>query len=275
MGKVSGRVAVVTGAATGIGRATALELAKRGCDLALVTRQNKDGLAETAASIQRLGRRASVHMADVADRQAMAKLPDEVLAEHGHVHVLVNNAGVTLMGEFEELSLENMQWIIDINLWGVLHGTKFFLPAIRRENWGHICNVSSLQGLLALSSQTTYSATKFAVRGFSEALRGELAPHGIGVSVVFPGLIKTEVVRSARAQGEAALKMQRDLGRVVDRFAMSPEACARDIVDGIERNRARTLITGSARVVDVLKRVMPTTIDSLTARMMRLEIPNF
>ncbi len=275
MGKLAGRVAVVTGAATGIGRATALVLAKRGCDLALVTRQNKEGLEETAHAVSRLGRRATVHMADVGNREAMSKLPDEVLAQHGHVHVLVNNAGVTLMGEFEDLSLDNIAWVVDINLWGVLHGTKFFLPAIRRESWGHICNISSLQGLLALTSQTTYSATKFAVRGFSEALRGELAPHNIGVSVVFPGLIKTDVVRSARAQGDAALKMQTDLARVVERFAMNPEACAAEIVDGIEKNRARSLITGGSRVVDVLKRVMPTTIDAITARVMRLEIPNF
>ncbi len=275
MSKLNGRVAVVTGAATGIGHATAVELARRGCDVALVTRKNREGLEQTATEIRALGRKATTHIADVADREAMSKLPAEVEAAHGHVHILVNNAGVTLMGEFGDVSLENMDWIININLWGVLHGTKFFLPLIRRERWGHVCNVSSMQGILALTSQSTYSATKFAVRGFSESLRGELAPHNIGVSVVFPGIIKTDVVKSARAQGEAAIKLQQSLGKVFARFAMEPEPCARQVVDGIEHNRARTLITGSTRVADVLKRVMPTTIDALTARMTRMGIPEF
>lgn len=275
MGKLKGRVAVVTGAATGIGHATAVELAKRGCDIALVTRKNREGLEHTADEIRALGRKASMHMADVADRVAMSKLPAEVEAAHGHVHVLVNNAGVTLMGEFEDVSLENMDWIININLWGVIHGTKFFLPLIRRESWGHICSISSMQGLLALTSQTTYSATKFAVRGFSESLRGELAPHNIGVSVVFPGIIKTDVVTAARAEGEAALKLQRNLGKVIARFAMEPSTCAKQIVDGIEHNRARTLITGSTRVADLMKRVMPSMTDTITARMTRMGIPDF
>lgn len=275
MGKLSNRVAVVTGAASGIGHATAVELARRGCDVALVTRKNVEGLERTADEVRALGRKASTHMADVGDRAAMAKLPAEVEAAHGHVHILVNNAGVTLMGEFEEVSLESMDWIININLWGVLHGTKFFLPLIRREKWGHVCSISSLQGLLALTSQTTYSATKFAVRGFSEALRGELAPHNIGVSVVFPGIIKTDVVGAARAEGEAALKLQRNLGKFISKYAMEPSVCARQIVDGIEKNRARTLVTGSARIADVLKRVMPSTVDALAARMTRMGIPDF
>jgi len=275
MGKLSNKVAVVTGAATGIGHATAVELARRGCDVALVTRKNVEGLERTAQEIRALGRKASTHMADVADRAAMAKLPAEVEAAHGHVHILVNNAGVTLMGNFEEVSLENMDWLININLWGVIHGTKFFLPLIRRESWGHICNISSMQGLLALTSQTTYSATKFAVRGFSESLRGELAPHNIGVSVVFPGIIKTEVVNAARAEGEAALKLQRNLAKVLSRFAMEPAQCARQIVDGIEKNRARTLVTGSTHVADLLKRLMPSGTDTVTAFMTRMGIPDF
>jgi short-subunit dehydrogenase len=275
MGKLTGRVAVVTGAATGIGKATSLELARRGCDVALVTRANKAGLDEVAEAIRALGRKASVHMADVGDREAMSKLPAEVEAEHGRVHILVNNAGVTLMGDFEEVSLENMDWIVNINLWGVLHGTKFFLPLLQREDWGHVCNVSSMQGIMALTSQTTYSATKFAVRGFSEALRGELAPQNIGVSVVFPGLIKTEVASSARAEGDAAMKLQKNLKKFMGRFAAEVEPCAKQIVDGIEKNRARTLITGPTRMVDLFKRVMPTLTDALVAPLSRKGIPDF
>ncbi len=272
---LEGKVAVVTGAATGIGKAVAVELAKRGADLALVTRNNRSGLEEAAREVRALGRRASVHLADTADRERMAKLPDEVVSEHGGVHVLVNNAGVALFGDFETQSLENIDWIVGTNLWGVLHGCKFFIPYIEREGFGHICNVSSLQGLLALTSQSTYAATKFAIRGFSESLRGELSPHGIGVSCVFPGMIKTAIVSSGRADGAEAGKLRSSLGRYVEKFAMPAEECARQIVDGIEHNDARVLIAPESHVIDALKRVFPSAVDSAVARMMRRGLPNF
>ncbi len=268
------KVAVVTGAATGIGRAVALELARRGCDVALVTRHNRAGLEEAAGEIRALGRRASVHLADTADRGRMAELPAEVVGELGAVHVLVNNAGVTLFGDFEQQSLENLDWIVGTNLWGVLHGCKFFLPYLRREGWGHICNVSSLQGLLALTRQSTYAATKFAVRGFSDSLRGELAPLGIGVSCVFPGMIKTGIVATGRADGAEGSNLRSSVASYVDRFAMSAEACARQLVDGIEHNQARVLITPESHVADVLKRLSPTSVDRVFASMMRMGLPN-
>lgn len=273
MSKLQGRVAVVTGAATGIGRATALELARRGCDTALITRSNRAGLEATAAEIESMGRRATIYMADVTDREAMARLPAEIERAHEKIHILVNNAGVTLMGDFQDQTFENMDWIVDINLWGVLNGSKLFLPALMRQEWGHICNISSLQGILPLTTQTTYSATKFAVRGFSEALRGELAPHNIGVSAVFPGLVKTEVVNAARTDGEESKKAQANLASFVEKYALAPEKCAIKIVDGIEKNRARTLVSGSTVVFDWMKRLMPTLTDRLVARMMRGGIP--
>lgn len=272
---LDGKVAVVTGAATGIGKAVAVELAKRGCDLALVTRSNQSGLEETAQTVRSLGRRASLHLADTADRERMAKLPDEVVREHGGVHVLVNNAGVTLFGDFEAQSLENIDWIVGTNLWGVLHGCKFFIPYLAREGFGHICNVSSLQGLFALTSQSTYAATKFAIRGFSESLRGELAPQGIGVSCVFPGMIKTDIVNAGRAEGADAGKLRASLERYVDKFAMPAEECARQIVEGIEHNEARVLIAPESHVIDALKRVFPSAIDTAVARLMRGGLPNF
>jgi short-subunit dehydrogenase len=274
MSKLEGRVAVVTGAATGIGRATALELARRGCDLALITRNNAAGLEATAAEVESIGRRATTHMADVTDRAAMAKLPEVIEGAHGKIHILVNNAGVTLMGDFQDQTFENMDWIVDINLWGVLNGTKLFLPALLRQEWGHICNISSLQGILPLTTQTTYTATKFAVRGFSEALRGELSPHNIGVSAVFPGLVKTEVVSSARTEGENQERAQKNLAKFVEKYALDADSCAKKIVDGIEKNRARTLVTVSTIVFDVMKRLMPTLTDTLVARMMRRGIPD-
>lgn len=138
MSILNGKVAVVTGAATGIGRATALELARRGCDVALITRSNRAGLEATAAEIEAIGRKASTHMADVTDREAMSLLPDEIERTHGKINILVNNAGVTLMGKFQDQTFENMDWIVNINLWGVLNGTKLFLPALLRQDWGHI-----------------------------------------------------------------------------------------------------------------------------------------
>ncbi len=273
MTKLSGKVAVVTGAATGIGSATALELAKRGCDLALVTRKNKQGLEEIAEKIRAMDRKVSIHIVDVGVRSAMLELPDIIENEHGKINILVNNAGVTLMGEFEDLDVEDMDWIINTNLWGVIHGSKFFLPAIKRQEWGHICNISSMQGIMALTSQTAYSATKFAIRGFSEALRGELSPHNIGVSAVYPGLIKTNVVSSARVKGEDAAAMQKSLDKFVQKFAMASEPCAKKIVDGIEKNRARVLITGATWFFDIMKRLFPTLTDTVVAMGTRRGIP--
>ena len=274
MSQLEGKVAVVTGAATGIGRATALELAKRGCEVALITRSNGAGLAATAAEIELLGRKATTYMADVRDRQAMARLPGDIEHAHGKINILVNNAGVTLMGDFQDQTFENMDWIIDINLWGVLNGTKLFLPALMRQDWGHVCNISSIQGILPLTTQTTYTATKFAVRGFSEALRGELSPHNIGVSAVFPGLVKTEVVKAARTEGEESARAQNNLAKFVDRYALDADVCARRIVTGIEKNRARTLVTGSTVVFDLMKRLMPSATDTIVARLMRRGIPD-
>lgn len=265
MRRLEDRIAVVTGAASGIGRATAVELARRGCHLALVTRRDREGLEETARQVQALGRKATLHMADVSDRQRMQALPDEVIAEHGHVHILVNNAGVTIMAEFEDHSLDDLDWIIGTNLWGVLHGTYFFLPYLKREEEGHIVNVSSIQGLLALPAQASYSATKFALRGFGEALRGELSPHRIGVTTVYPGLVKTNIVASSRVRGEDQENLRTWLAPYIASRTLAPEKCARRIVGGIRRNRARVRITTASHLADWSKRLLPTVTDTVVA----------
>jgi short-subunit dehydrogenase len=267
--QLADRVAVVTGAASGIGRATAVELARRGCHLALVTRRDRDGLEETARAVHALGRKTSLHLADVADRERMAALPQEVIDAHGHAHVLVNNAGVTVMSSLEDHTLEDLDWILGTNLWGVVYGTYFFLPWLKREPEAHVLNVSSLQGLMAMPNQSTYSASKFALRGFGEALRGELAPHGIGVTTAYPGLVRTHIIEASRFHGEDQESLRSWLSGYVERRTLAPEKCARRMVRAIERNRARVRITASSYLADWLKRLLPTTTDTVLAAMQR------
>ena len=264
------RVAVVTGAASGIGQALALELARKGCHLALVTRRNKRGLEDTATGIEALGRKVSLHMADVSKREQMEALPEEVVAVHGHVHILVNNAGVTLMGDLEQQTFDDFEWVLGINLWGVIFGCKVFLPHLMREGEAHVVNISSIQGLLALHSQTSYVASKFAVRGLGESLRGELQPHGIGVTTVFPGMINTNVVRASRTAGEEGAKLKEWTAKYFAAKALAPEKCARKIVRGIEKNKARVLITPESHIADALKRLFPSGTDTVMSVLQRL-----
>ena len=197
MRKLDGRIAVVSGAAGGIGRGVATALAHKGCDLALVD-ISAEGLEETAKRVEQMGRKATQHRVDVSDRAAMQVLADEVVRRHGHVHIVVNNAGVAVSGSFEEQSWEDLDWIVGINFWGVVHGCKVFLPYLRLEDEGHIVNVSSMLGFLGVPGSSSYCATKFAVRGLSEALWAELSDTKIGVTSVHPGAIATNIIASAR-----------------------------------------------------------------------------
>jgi short-subunit dehydrogenase len=262
MKHLAGRVAVVTGAASGIGRAVAVELAGRGCALALVD-VNEGGLAETADRVRAAGRKVSVHVADVADRARMERLPAEVLAEHGHVHVVVNNAGVAVSGRLVDQSLDDFAWIVGINFWGVVYGCKLFLPQLLREDEGHIVNLSSLFGLLGVPTQVSYNATKYAVRGISEALISELSGTRVGVTSVHPGGIRTNIVRSARASTPKDAEDNRNSVDLFERFAMAPEKAARKIVRAIERNQARVRIGFESYLTDWLKRLAPVTVQRL------------
>jgi short-subunit dehydrogenase len=254
MKQLRDRVAVVTGAASGIGRAVATLLARKGCDLALVD-VNDEGLRETARSVEAAGRKASLHVVDVADAAGMRALPEQVIAEHGHVHVLVNNAGVALDARFEDSSLEDLRWIVGINFWGVVHGCKFFLPYLRREEEAHIVNLSSLFGIVGVPANSAYCATKFAVRGLSEALWTEVSGDGIGVTSVHPGGIRTNIARAARGVPGADPKERAEM---FDRLARtSPERAAAKIVRSIERGAQRVRITPETYVGDWLKRLFP------------------
>jgi NAD(P)-dependent dehydrogenase (short-subunit alcohol dehydrogenase family) len=262
------RVAVVTGAASGIGRATAVALAQKGCDLALVD-VNGAGLDETAREISGLGRMATRHLVDVSSKQQMQALAKDVLAAHGSVHVLVNNAGVGVAALFEHHSLEDFEWLMGINFWGVIYGCKFFLPMLLEADEAHIVNVSSVFGFVGMPMNAAYCASKFAVRGFTETLRAELANTHVGVSCVHPGGVATNIVRNSRMNEAGGFEgLQK---RTEDQFKrmLPPEKAAQVIVAGIERNRARILITPEAYLIDVAKRLFPALSSELLGKRWR------
>jgi short-subunit dehydrogenase len=253
MKKLSDRVAVVTGAAGGIGRATSVALAKEGCHLALCD-VNTVGLEETAALAREHGRKVSTHIVDVSNKARMQSFVEEVIEQHGQVHILVNNAGVTVTSPFEDHSLEDFEWIVGINFWGVIYGCKMFLPYLQKADEAHIVNLSSLFGLLGVPSQSSYCATKFAVHGFSESLWVELRDQGIGVTSVHPGGVRTDIAKSARTVSAA----QKDMAiGVIDRFSVSPEHCAKLIVQAIKKNKMKQLVTRESHFVAIAKRLAP------------------
>jgi len=244
--------AVVTGAASGIGRALAQELAARGAHLALAD-VVEEGLAETAASIEG-DRRVSTHVVDVSDLDAMRAFVDAVVAEHGAVHLVINNAGVTVDGGFHEQSIEDFQKVMGVNFWGVYYGCKLFLPHLLAVDRGWICNISSVFGIVGIPSQSSYCASKFAVRGMSEAMWEELEGTSIGLTVVHPGGVRTGIAASSKSYDEETYN------RMVDFFqkkTMRPESAARVILDGIAAERPRVLVTREAPWMDRLKRLLP------------------
>ena len=261
MTAISGSTAAITGAGSGIGRATALALARRGARLALAD-VNEAGLAETARLARsHLGddEHVSTHLCDVSHREDIERYAADAAKHHGAIHLLVNNAGVTSAGRFEDEPIDDLEWIVSINVWGVVHGCRTFLPHIRAAGRGHIVNLSSMAGLLGLPRNVIYSMSKGAVRTFSEGLRAELRSSGIGVTMVHPGAINTNIAKAAR--GAEAERLQRlgalqdgVLGRIVMR---PPEAVAKAIVRGIEHDRARVLVGPDARLVDAWARLVP------------------
>ncbi len=263
-----GRVAVITGAASGIGRALAIALAQRGCDLAL-TDVAAEGLEETRSACARLGRRVTTHCVDVASRDDMAALPAQVEAEHGRVDIVVNNAGVSVAGDLEDQDLDDFEWLVGINVWGVVYGCKFFLPLLRRSDDAYIVNLSSMFGLVGIPGQSSYCLSKFAVRGFSEAIAAELAGSSIRVMSVHPGGISTNIARNTRyAEGHADLRSR--AVRFFDERGMSPQKAAQRIIEGMEQGAMRKLITAETFVTDVVKRLLPALPPSLVARARKL-----
>lgn len=263
---LAGKVALVTGAASGIGRETALAFARAGADLVLCD-LNEAGVAATAEAARGLGRRVLARRVDVARREEMAAFADAVHREHQAVDVLMNNAGVGLGGGFLDTSLEDWEWVVGINVWGVIHGCHFFIPPmVARGRGGHVVNVSSAAGYLATAQLAAYSTTKFAVLGLSEALRDELVAHRIGVTAVCPGLINTPITTSARMRGRVSSDAARAvLVDIYKRRNYGPERVAAAVLKAIARNRAVAPVSPEAWTMYLMKRFAP----RLTARVNR------
>ena len=252
------RTAVVTGAASGIGRAIAISLARRGCHLALAD-INEPQLAQTAELAASPGVRISRQRLDVADRAAVASFPAAVLEQHGRVDILVNNAGVALGGTFEQVSEADFEWLFDINFWGVVRMTRAFLPHLRGSDDARIVNLSSLYGLLSPPGQTAYSASKFAVRGFSQSLRYELEGSHIGVTVVHPGGVATSIAKSARIpKGLMSAEEEAQRRAAADKLlTMPPERAGEIIVKAVEHRKPRVLVGTDAKIISLIERLAP------------------
>ena len=255
--QLRGRTAVITGAASGIGRALALNLAGRGCGLALADR-DAAGLDAVADEATRRGVPTSRHLIDLVDAAAIAALPEAVLGEHRGVDLVVNNAGVALGGTFEQVSERDFDWLFDINFFGVVRMTRAFLPLLRRSDDARVVNISSLYGFVAPPGQTAYAASKFAVRGFSQALRLELEGTSVGVTTVHPGGVATAIARNARApSGASPEQLAEGVKRFERLLRLPPERAAAIIADAVVRRKPRVIVGSDAKLLSLLERLLP------------------
>lgn len=270
------KIAAITGAGSGIGRALAYGLARQGCHLAL-SDVNVEGLAETAAQARKLGVSVSEAKVNVADREAVHAWAAQVVAEHGRVNAIFNNAGVAQGGTVEGNDYADYEWIMAINFWGVIHGTKAFLPHIKAASSGHIVNVSSVFGLFSQPGMSAYNASKFAVRGFTESLRQELDMQACGVSAscVHPGGIKTNIAKTARMNDSLSSVTGQDADQARQQFndqllRTTPEKAAQVIINGVLANKRRILIGPDAYALDGMQRLWPAFYQRLVTASMRL-----
>jgi NAD(P)-dependent dehydrogenase (short-subunit alcohol dehydrogenase family) len=259
MAFLSDGIAVVTGAGSGIGRALANQLSAAGCGLALADIDEKS-LAETAGMLPGKGTAVSTHVLDVADEAGVSAFAEDVRSRHGRVTLLINNAGVALHGMFEEISLDDLRWLMGINFWGTVYGVTYFLPMLKLQPRAHIVNISSVFGIVAPAGQTAYSASKFAVRGFTEALRHELEGGTVFVSCVHPGGIRTPIAERGRL-GTNAPKARKNesVSRLAQLAKTMPKDAAARILRGVERREPRILIGLDARQIDIMQRLRPAT----------------
>jgi NAD(P)-dependent dehydrogenase (short-subunit alcohol dehydrogenase family) len=262
-------VAVVTGAGSGIGRALTQRLAAAGSALAIAD-IDEAGLQQTSESLAKNNALVTTHVVDVAKEESVKSFAADVSARHRRLTLLINNAGVALHGSFEEISLDDLRWLMDINFWGGVYGVRYFLPMLKREPRAHIVNLSSVFGLIAPAGQAAYSASKFAVRGFTEALRHELAHSNVCVSCVHPGGIRTPIAARARLGGGTPASIREESISRFEKLARTPpETAAAVILRGVERREPRILIGMDAYQIDVLQRLRPATYWKTLARKLK------
>jgi NAD(P)-dependent dehydrogenase (short-subunit alcohol dehydrogenase family) len=267
MKELRDRVAAVTGAASGIGRALAVNLAKQGCHLA-ISDINEEGLKGTADMIGDTGVKVTTHVVDVSDRAQVERYAEEVVGAHGGVHLVINNAGVVVSETLEDISYEDFEWLMGINLWGVIYGSKAFLPHLKRQPQGHIVNISSIYGVVTPPCNGAYCTAKFAVRGFTETLDQELKDTPVRVTCVHPGGIKTNIARNARFYKAPDPRINHeDVIAIFDRFMTRTTAddAARIIIEGIKKDRHRIMVGADAQILDMLKRMFPVASHALTS----------
>ena len=269
MKNFNNKVAAITGAGSGIGQQLAVLLAKQGCHLAL-SDVNEQGLLKTLELIKDTGERATLDKVNVANLEEVRAWAEKVEQDHGSINMIFNNAGVALGSTVEGASYDELEWIVGINFWGVVYGTKEFLPRIKKTGDGHVVNISSLFGLTAQPTQSAYNATKFAVRGFTESLRQELDIENCGVSAlcVHPGGIRTNIANAAkmndslRALGMSPEKSARSFNKLL---RCPPEEAARQILEAVQKDKRRLLIGNDAKAIDLIQRILPTGYQKVTA----------
>ncbi len=251
----SGRCAVITGAGSGIGRALALQLNRQGCAL-YISDINADTLQETVQQMERSDIACDHQTLDVADRQAMHAWAERIAAARGSVDIVINNAGVALGDRVDEMSYENLDWLMGINFWGVIQGSMAFLPLLKKAEQGHLVNISSLFGIIAAPTQSAYNAAKFGVRGFTESLRQEMKGSNVHVCCVHPGGIATNIARDSRGGDSASSPDDRD--RQFRKFARTtPESAAAQILRAVEKKKPRLLLGTDAKIATFLSRLFP------------------
>lgn len=269
--RFEGRVAVITGAANGMGAALAAALAARGCHLALAD-IDAAGLEAVAAGLRSNEIRVTAHGLDVADPEAPAAFAGAVAREHGGAHLLFNNAGIALGGDFQRIAAEDFDALFAVNFHGLVRMTRAFLPLLQAQDEGHLVNTSSLFGLIAPAGQTAYAASKFAVRGFSDALRHELAGTSVGVTTVHPGGVATRIARRAKQPADATAAEIDAAHAISDRLlTMAPERAAAIILSGVERRRPRVLVGRDAHVAALIERLFPASYWPILSRRMGAE----